>query len=195
MIYSVSGQLILKKDGFIVIDAGGIGFKISVPLRALQNLPQLGEKIKVFCSFYNRQDGTPELYGFLNEAELYLFEKLNSVSGVGPKTALGIFGIAAIDQLIVAINQGKIDLLTKAAGVGKKTAERIVVELKGKLDEKLVGGSAAQTLTLMESDLELEEVLVSLGYSRSQAKAAIARVDPKISGFKERLKEALKKTK
>jgi len=195
MIYSLNGQFVAKQKGFIVIEIGGIAFKVFVSLRALQNLPQVGQKIKVFCSLYSRQDSMLELYGFLSEAELYLFEKLNTVGGIGPKTALGLLGVADVNSLIAAINQGKIELLTKAAGIGKKTAERIVMELRDKLEEKFIQGSAAQTLNLMESDLELEETLISLGYSKQQAKAAIAKIDSKITGFKERLKEALKQQK
>ena len=195
MIYSLSGRLIAKKESILILETGGIGFKVFVSSRALQNLPQPGQTIKIFCSLYNRQNGEFELYGFLNETELYLFEKLNSVGGIGPKTALGLLGVAETGQLIAAINAGKIELLTKATGIGKKTAERIIVDLKEKLDEKLIIGGTPQTLSLMESDLELEETLISLGYTKQQAKSAIAKIDPKITGFKERLKETLKKAK
>lgn len=195
MIYSLSGQLIAKKESFAVIETGGIAFKVFLPSRTLQSLPQASDKIKVFCSLYSRQDGEFELYGFLSETELYLFEKLNSVSGIGPKTAVGLLGLADAKQLIVAINQGKTDLLSRASGIGKKTAERIIVELKGKLEEGLLEGGSARTLNLMESDVELEETLVSLGYTKQQAKAAISKIDPRTASFKDRLKEALKRAK
>lgn len=194
MIYSLAGKFIGRKDNFIILEAGGIGFKVFLSPRAAQSLPQNGAQIKIFCSLYNRENEPFELFGFLNEQELYLFEKLNTVSGIGPKTAMAIMGVAPIDQLIAAINVGKTDLLTKASGIGKKTAERVVVDLKGKLDSGSKEASA-QTLSLMESDLELEDTLVSLGYTKQQAKAVIAKIDPKIPGFKERLKEALKKAK
>lgn len=190
MIYSIFGKLIAKKEYFIVVDVGGIGYKLFISLGTAQNLPSLGSEIKVFCYPYLRQDGL-ELYGFLTEKELSLFEKLNSVSGVGPKSALGILGVAKTNQLIAAINEGKIDLLTRVSGIGKKTAERIILELKGKLKIE----DSAKILTLMESDIELEETLISLGYTKQEAKSAISKIDPKISGFKERLKEALKTTR
>jgi Holliday junction DNA helicase RuvA len=194
MIYSLQGKLVGKKENFIILEAGGIGFKVLLSQRTAQSLPPNGSEIKVFCSLYNRENEPFELFGFLNEAELYLFEKLNTVSGIGPKTAMSVMSVAPIDQLGAAINEGKTELLTKASGIGKKTAERIVVDLRGKLD---VGSKAdsAQSLNLMESDVELEETLLSLGYTRQQAKAAIAKIDPKTAGFKERLKEALKKAK
>lgn len=194
MIHSVSGTLVGKKENAVIIEAGGIGFKVILPARAVPSLPQTGSAIKLYCLMYNRENEPFELFGFLTERDLYLFEKLNTVSGVGPKTAMAIVGVAPTEQIIAAINGGKIELLTKASGIGRKTAERVIVDLKDKLDVGAAGG-AAQTLTLMESDLELEETLTSLGYTRQEAKAAIARIDPKISGFKERLKEALKKQK
>ncbi|MEK7640514.1 MAG: Holliday junction branch migration protein RuvA [Patescibacteria group bacterium] len=194
MFYSLTGKVVGRRENCAIIEAGGIGFKVLLSQRAAQSLPQNGSDIKIFCSLYSRENAPFELFGFLNEQELYLFEKLNTVSGIGPKTALSVMGIAPTDQLIAAINSGKIELLTKASGIGKKTAERVVLDLKGKLD----GGSkeaSAQNLSLMESDVELEETLVSLGYTRQQAKTAIGKIDPQIKGFKERLKETLKKAK
>lgn len=194
MIYHVSGAIVGKKDNFIILEAGGIGFKVLLSQRAAQSVPPIGGTIKLFCSLHSRENAPFELFGFVTEQELYLFEKLNTVSGIGPKTAMAVMSVAPISQLGAAINEGKTELLTKASGIGKKTAERLVMDLKGKLD---LGGSSdsAQAITLMESDVELEETLTSLGYTRPQAKAAIARIDPAVSGFKERLKEALKKTK
>ena len=194
MIHSLSGKLVGRREGWIIVEAGGIGFKVFLSGRSAQSLPQNGSEIKIFCALYNRENAPFELFGFLNESELYLFEKLNTVSGIGPKTALSVMSVAPIDQLIAAINSGKTELLTKASGIGKKTAERVVVDLRGKLD----GASqeaTAQSLNLMESDVELEETLLSLGYSRQQAKASIAKIPAGVTGFKERLKEALKKTK
>lgn len=194
MLYSLSGKLVGRKGSFVILEAAGIGFKVFMSPRAAQSLPQAGSEIKIFCSLYSRENMPFELFGFLNEQELYLFEKLNTVSGIGPKTALSVMSVAPIDQLIAAINSGKTELLTKASGIGKKTAERVVVDLKGKLDG--AGHEAtAQSLNLMESDVELEETLVSLGYSKQQAKSIIAKIDPQTTGFKERLKEALKKGK
>lgn len=194
MIYSLSGTLAAKAQHFAIIEVGGMGFKVYMAPNALQSLPQIGTHIKVFSSFYGRDDGIFELFGFKNEAELALFEKLNSVAGVGPKTALGVLSVASADQIIVAIQAGKSDLLTRVSGIGKKTAERIVLELKGKL-EKMAPVTSAQKLGLMESDIELEETLLALGYTRAQAKEAINRIDPARTEFKERLKEALKQAK
>ena len=194
MLYSLSGQLVVKKNGFLILETAGIAFKVLVSSRALQSLPQNGSPIKVFCSLFSRESAPFDLFGFLTEQELYLFEKLNTVNGVGPKTAMSVLSVAPIDQLAAAINAGKIDLLTKASGIGKKTAERVVLDLKGKLEMSGVVAEA-QTLQLMESDAELEETLVGFGYTKQQAKAAVGKIDSSIIGFKERLREALKKAK
>lgn len=190
MIYSIAGKLVFKKDNFLVLEAGGVAFKVFAPASVLAGLPGAGTQIKIFTFVYFREDSI-ELYGFLSETELTLFERLNSISGIGPKSALGILGIAKIEQLVAAINEGRIELLTRASGIGRKTAERVILELKGKLSLT----AAPQTISLMESDVELEETLISLGWNRNQAKTAIGKIDTKISSFKDRLKEALKKSR
>ncbi len=190
MIYGVTGKLILKRPHYFVVDAGGVSYKLMASAGVLAALPEVGHSISVFTHLHVREDAL-ELYGFLTEQELSFFESLNSITGIGPKSALGIIGVAKIDQLMAAINEGRTELLTRASGVGKKTAERIVLELKGKL---LVGASP-EAIILMESDVEIEETLVGLGYSRMQAKTFLAKSDPTITGFKERLKEALKQSK
>ncbi len=193
MIYNLIGKIAGRKDNFVILETGGIGFKVLLSQRAAQSLPQNNETIKLFCSLHSRENAPFELFGFLNEEELYLFEKLNTVNGVGPKTALAVMGVAPVDQLGAAINEGKTELLTKASGIGKKTAERVIMDLRGKLS--IENTSSTNSLNQMESDMELEETLTSLGYSRPQAKAAIAKISPDIQGFKDRLREALKKTK
>ena len=187
MLYSIFGKLISKKENFIVLETSGLGLKVFIPASAFGRLPATGENLKLFTYLYFRQDGF-ELYGFPGEKDLFLFEKLNSITGIGPKSAMGILSIAPIEQLTAAINEGKVDLLTRASGIGKKTADRIILELKGKLDTE----SKREIIGLMESDVELEETLISLGYNRSQAKNAISGIDPKYASFKDRIKEALK---
>jgi Holliday junction DNA helicase RuvA len=192
MIHSIFGTVFQKSENFVVVEAGGVGYKIFMSKAALPNVPNLGLEIKLFTYLQHRDDAMT-LYGFLSGRELELFERLITVSGVGPKSAMGIMGVANVDQLAIAINEGKVELLTRVSGVGKKTAERVVLELKGKLS--LSGSASAQTLGLMESDADLEDTLVSLGYTHGQAKSAIAKIEPSVTGFKERLREALKKAK
>ncbi len=191
MIHRVSGTLFAKKPNFLVLEtSGGVSLRIFASPHTLSLLPVAGSPITVFTHLHVREDAL-ELYGFSAESELSLFEKLISVSGIGPKSAMGILGVSKPDQLVAAINEGRTELITRASGVGKKTAERVVLELKG----KLAGVGSAEALASMESDVELEETLVSLGYSHAQAKIALEKVGPKVTGFKERLREALKGVK
>ncbi len=188
MLYALNGILAAKKEQFIVLGASGISFKVFVAKSTLADLPATGTPIKLFCHLQVKEDAL-DLYGFLTEAELSLFESLISVSGVGPKSAINIMGVAKSDQIIASISEGRAELLTRASGIGKKTGERIVLELKG----KLASATASETVSLLESDLDVEEALVGLGYTKAQAKAALARVPANVKGFHDRLKAALKK--
>jgi Holliday junction DNA helicase RuvA len=187
MIHSLSGTVVTKRESYFTLDVHGVVFKLHAAPGTLATLPDAGSPLTVQTYLYVRED-TLELYGFLTETERILFERLNAVSGIGPKSALGVLGVAKPDQLVAAINEGRAELLTRASGIGKKTADRVILELKGKLSVP----SAPQTLQLMESDVELEETLVALGYTRVQAKGLVGKVDPKTKGFPERLREALR---
>jgi len=187
VIYSVRGKLVIKKDNFFVLDVGGLGMKIQSPLNVLKSLPQIGEVVNVFTHLHVREDAL-ELYGFLDEAEISLFQMLIGISGIGPKSAMGILGVEKVEKIKAAISEGRSELLTKASGVGKKTAERVILELGNKLRQ----AGSQQIVGLMESDLDIADALVNLGYTKSQAKEALAKVDPKIAGVEARIKEALK---
>ncbi len=190
MIHSLFGKISEKRQNFFTINVGGIFYKIYASENTLKNVSVSEADSRIFTHLNVKEDAL-DLYGFLTESELNIFEKLISISGIGPKSAMSVLGLGKIDQIVTAINEGKADLLTRASGVGKKTAERIVLELKGKLDLPV----SSQTLTLMESDLELEETLVTLGYSKLEAKNIVSKINPKTTGFKERLKEALRNKK
>lgn len=188
MIYALNGSLLAKKENFLVLNVGGVCYKVFIDKRTAENLPPIYDNLQVF-SYLNVKEDALDLYGFLNESDLIFFEKLLTVNGIGPKTALGVMALAPVDQLAAAINEGKSDLLTRAAGVGKKTVERIILELRG----KLAAIGTAETVKTMESDLDVEEALVGLGYTRVQAKNVVAKIDPKVVGLEQRLKEALRK--
>ena len=170
MIQTLSGTVSLKRESFVVVEVGGVGFKVAVARNTFTKLPAVGAQLKLFTYLHVRED-ILALFGFLDEKELALFEQLNTISGIGPKSALGIMGIASVDQIAAAINEGKTELLTRVSGVGRKTAERVVLELRGKLFMTASAGAVAQ----MESDADLEEALVSLGYTKQQARAAILK--------------------
>lgn len=186
MIYSVSGKLVLKSDNFVVIETGGLGLKLAVSAATIKNLPPTGATVKLFSHFQPRENAM-ELYGFLSEDELKYFEMLISVSGVGPKSALAILDVARLDELSAAIKEGRPDLLTRASGIGRKTAERVIIELRTKVQSATSG----LVVEKMETDSDLIEALSNLGYRREDARAAVAKTDPKLSGIEERLRAAL----
>ena len=188
MIARLSWILKSKQVGLIIVVVGGIGLLLSLSEGSLAGLPPEGSPCTIFTHLHVREDAL-QLYGFLDSFELEVFESLISVSGIGPRSALSIMGVASVRDLAAAINEGKVELLTSASGVGKKTAERVILELKGKLPT----ASSAEAVTRMSADQELEETLISLGYSKGDARAAIAKIPKEVVGFKERLREALKK--
>jgi Holliday junction DNA helicase RuvA len=187
MIYSVSGKLIYKGENFLVVEAGGIGFKIFASERTIRRAGAVGGETKLFTHFHVREDAM-ELYGFPSGEELSFFELLISVSGVGPKSALSIIDVADLEELSAAIQEGRPDLLTKASGIGRKTAERIIIELRNK-----VGSSrSVAVVEKMDTDVDLIEALSGLGYRREEARSALAKVPTEIAGVEARLKEALR---
>lgn len=187
MIYSVSGVLAAKEDNFVVIETGGLGLKLFVSKQTVDSLPAIGNSVKLF-SYLNVKEDALDLYGFTMQDELDFFAMLISVSGVGPRSALSILDVAQLDELSAAIKEGRPDLLTRAAGIGRKTAERVILELRSKVQST----RSEAVVEKMQTDSDLVEALMSLGYRRDQASAALAKVDESITGTEERLKAALK---
>lgn len=183
----IKGKLVESELGFAVVEAGGIGYKIRTTEDSEQQAHKQKEGAKFYCHLHVRED-ILDLYGFTSLFELEVFEKLIGVSGVGPKSALAVMNVAGAKELTAAINAGDAEILTKVAGIGKKTAERVVLELKGKIQ----GEANPEILERMESEQIITETLVSLGYSKGQAKEALEKVAEEITNFEERLKEALK---
>lgn len=186
MIYSVSGKLAIKSNNFVVVETGGLGLKIMTGERTIKALPPAGAAVKLF-SYLHARENAMELYGFLSEEALIYFEMLISVAGVGPKSALAILDVAPIEELSAAIKEGRPDLLTRASGIGRKTAERVIVELRSKVQSAKSG----LVVEKMETDADLIETLANLGYRREEAREALAKVDPKVHGIEGRLKAAL----
>ncbi len=187
MLYYLTGKLIQKKENYFILETSGFGLQIFVSATTLKSLPEAGNIINIFTHLHIKEDAW-DIYGFFSKPELEFFEKLLSVNGVGPKTALNILNIDTAERLMAAINEGRVDLLTKASGIGKKTAERVVVELKGKFGQIDSGEIAG----IMESDSDIMDVLQNLGYTKAQAKQAISKVDSKIKNIEDRIKAALK---
>jgi holliday junction DNA helicase RuvA len=186
MIYSISGKVTLKSTNFVVIETGGLGLKLMVGEGTLKDLPPAGASAKLF-SYMNVRENAIELYGFSSEEALSYFEMLISVSGVGPKSALAILDVAPIEELSAAIKEGRPDLLTRASGIGTKTAERVIVELKAKVQSAKSG----MVVEKMETDSDLVEALSGLGYRKEEARVALGKVDAAVQGIEDRLKAAL----
>lgn len=187
MIHTLSGKLAAKYKNSLLIEVGGVGFKVSVPESVLTALPVSGSDIQLFTFLYLREDHVA-LYGFLAEKDLELFTMLNAVTGIGPKTALGILGLTSTPKLLAAIQGGHVELLTKASGIGRKTAERIVLELR----EKISGAGSDELVATMESDADVVGALQNLGYRDYDAKEALRKVDVGVIGAPARLKAALR---
>ncbi|MDP3785297.1 MAG: Holliday junction branch migration protein RuvA [bacterium] len=185
MLGYLEGKINFRGERYIIIDVSGVGYKVFVNAGTLKKSSQAPEKIKIWTHLYQRED-TIELYGFLSQPELELFQTLIGVPGVGPKTAMGILNVAPIDTLKRAIASGELSYLTKVSGIGRKTAEKIMVELREKFGKAVSGGPE------LKEEQDALEALESLGYSAREAREALRQVPEKIQGTSARVKEALK---
>lgn len=176
-------------DGAAIIEVGGVGYAVRAPALALPDLRQsAGETISLFIHTAVRDDAI-DLYGFLTEEDLGFFKLLMSVSGIGPKTALGILNVADAQTLKRSIAQGDAQTLTKVFGIGKKSAERIVVELRDKL---MAEAGSRGTGAFTGHDGEVIEALMALGYRADEARQALKQVGPGAESTRELLSAALK---
>jgi len=183
MIGRIEGTVSAKKTGFVILSAGGIGYKIAATREALADL-KAGEKAALWTHLAVREDSL-DLYGFRTEEELYLFELLLTVSGVGPKSALAILDLAPVETLRSAIAQGNAQYLTKVSGVGRKTAGKIVLELREKVGSGVAGAA-------LQGDEDALEAMRSLGYSLHEARDALRKVPHEVTEGSDRLRAALK---
>ena len=187
MISFIEGGIIFAGEKFIVVAAGSVGYKVFLGGDVLQKMPPKGSDVKLWLHDHVRED-THELYGFFHYAELELFEMLISISGIGPKGALGILGIAPADTLKKAIAAGDTSYLTRVSGIGKKIAEKVVLELK----DKMAGKGVSIVAPELKDEADALDALVSLGYSSREAREALAGASAG-GAVEERVREALKK--
>jgi len=185
MLAYIQGKIIARRTDHIVVQLNtGLGYKVMVTAKTLsENL--LGEATALYLYHQVKEDGQA-LFGFPNESELSFFELLLGVSGIGPKSALNILSAASVDNLREAIALGDPALLTQVSGIGKKTAEKIVVELKSKVGDLMSIGAGSASLAGDEL-----EALVGLGYSLSLARQALTQVDKEVIDSAERIRKAL----
>ncbi|MHB8652223.1 MAG: Holliday junction branch migration protein RuvA [Minisyncoccota bacterium] len=187
MIGKLTGTILFKSERFVILDVGNVGYKVFITLECLRTLPREGEGgASLWIHTVVREDAL-DLYGFLDRAELDLFEKLITISGVGPRSALSIIGMAPVEMLRRAIGSGDTTYLTKVSGIGRKTAEKIVLELKESLGFRDEKGS-----TGTQGEIDAIEALEALGYTARAARDALAHIPPTVTDAPSRVKEALK---
>lgn len=185
MIGHLEGTVTAIRAGFIILSAHGVGYKVAVTKDTLARLTH-GSPTALFTYLAVRENAL-DLYGFENERDQQFFELLLMVSGIGPKSAIAILDIADVETLRNAIAQGNAGYLTSVSGIGKKTAEKIIVELKDKVGLGDEGATGA-----MKGDQEALEAMRALGYSPSEARDALRLVPQTITTSNDRLREALK---
>lgn len=185
MIGRLTGTVAAIRPGYAIVSAGGVGYKVALTRSAL-TAAAADSQITLWTHLVVRED-VLDLYGFEHEDELRLFEMLLSVSGIGPRSALAILDIAAVETLRGAIASGNAGYLTNVSGIGKKTAEKILLELRDKVGLAADGEHAA-----LHGDEEALEAMRSLGYSMSEARDALRKVPKDVTKGNERLREALK---
>jgi Holliday junction DNA helicase RuvA len=187
MIGRITGTLAEKAPPLILVDVGGVGYEIDVPMSSFYNLPGLGERVTLLTHFVVRED-VQQLFGFLTHEERATFRELVKISGVGPRTALSILSGLSVADLSQAVSRQEAGRLVKVPGIGKKTAERLLLELKGKLGPDL-GQPAASAASDAQADIV--QALVALGYNERDANAALKALPPGVA-VSEGIKLALK---
>ena len=179
----IKGELVEKNIDHIVVEAGGIGYLIYVPAQSIDYLPDEGDQIKVYTYLYIREDAMV-LYGFLTKDDLEIFKMLITVSGIGPKGGLGILSTLSADDLRFAILSGDSKTISKAPGIGAKTAQRVIIDLKDKMSleeafEKKLDNNADGVQKTLNSSIKNDAVLAlsALGYSSAESLKAVSKVD------------------
>ncbi len=185
MLYNLKGTLTVSDVNFIVVECGGVGFKCFTTLNTVKQIGKTGDTVNVYTYLAVREDAM-DLYGFSSLAELDAFKLLITVSGIGPKAAVSILSELSPDKLAVCIASGDAKAITKAQGVGKKTAERVVLELKDKMGAIAVGDvsdavSSAASVSANSDSAEAVEALVALGYAQSDAAVVVGAMDKSLS--------------
>lgn len=186
MIALVEGTVELKGEKFVIIRVGEIGYRIFCGADTLQKMSERGGHVKLWTHHHVRED-SEDLYGFLHYAELEFFEMLLTIPGIGPRGGLGILGVAPVDTLKRAIAAGDTSYLTRVSGVGRKTAEKIVLELKDKMAGKGVTIEAPE----LQEEADVLDTLMALGYSQREAREALAQVPSDMPNVGQRIKAAL----
>ena len=177
MIGRLTGLIAEKSPPQVLLDVQGVGYEVDVPMSTFYNLPALGERVSLLTHFVVREDAQA-LFGFLTADERHTFRQLVRISGVGPRTALSILSGLSVADLADAVSRQESGRLVKVPGIGKKTAERLLLELKGKLGPDLGQPAAAAR---SDTQTDVVQALLALGYSEREAAAALKALPPEVA--------------
>lgn len=194
MIHFIKGVLVEITGDYVVIENSGLGYKVATSLSSIQQWQQAGETIVAHTEMIVREDSIG-LVGFATKDELKMFQLLTSVSGVGTKVGVAILSALPIEKLAIAIQTGDVKTITAAPGVGKKTAERMVLELKDKVKAfgtHIEAEVAGQDMTSMDDTEDAMLALVALGYTKAEAQKALSKIGSGQKDTEQLIKEALK---
>lgn len=181
----IKGNLIHTSPLHVILETHGIGYRLSTPANIYEKMPPLGSEVLLYTSLQVRED-SQTLYGFMNEEEKNLFEMLLGVSGIGPKTALALIGHLSMAEFQLAVHERNLAVLCKVPGIGKKTAERLVIEIKDKLSNLFSTSFTSHVITVESDTLSLKirdamGALINLGYNQHTAQKAIKKTLETIS--------------
>jgi len=181
MINRILGKIVEKNPSVVIVDVGGLGYEVGIPVSTFSKLPQIGEKVLLYTHLYIRED-SHQLFGFLEEMERSLFGKLIKVSGIGPRVGLAILSTISPTSLIGYIEKRNTENLCQIPGIGKKTAERMIIELNGKVE------AVSENTNDHE---ELIQALLALGYSEKEVRSTVSTIEYKLT-IQDKIKKALK---
>lgn len=195
MISFLEGTVEFKGERFVVVNVSGVGYKVFASQETLRKIPEKTGKVnnsapltvKIWTHQHVREDAL-DLYGFLHFSELEFFETLLTISGIGPKGALGILSLASVDTIKKAIAAGDTSYLTRVSGIGRKMAEKIVLELK----DKFAGKGGTVEAPELQEEADAMDALVALGYREREAREALAKMPSGVNNVGMRVKAALK---
>ncbi len=189
MIGRIAGVILHKAPPQVLVDVGGVGYELDVPMSTFYDLPAPGERVALLTHLVVREDAHL-LYGFLTDAERAAFRELIRIAGIGPRTALSVLSGLSVADLAQAVSLQESGRLVKVPGIGKKTAERLLLELKGKFGAELAGGGPGRTVAA-DHAADVLRALLSLGYSEREASAATRQLPADVS-VSDGIKQALK---
>lgn len=190
----IKGILDTKTNNYVIIEAGGIGYKIFMSLKSIESLGEIGNTVKVYTHYYVREDNI-SLYGFTSNEELRMFELLLSVSGIGAKSAIAMLSEISPSSFALAVISNDVSKLVKIPGIGNKTAARIILELKDKLKTEETIQASEEIEVAIKEDSKNGEVIAALqvlGYTRKEIDKALEKIDMDSTGIEDAIKQALK---